>query len=126
MLKGAVEVCGTPYSIDNGNGYAEVVQDCVYQVYEPYCTYEVMDWAYDTSYTSNGSDMNPAWPSYSLSSDQRIAEETELYIINFSADGKLLEYQTTDYNEFTQCTPGSKWNITINAFDAVISIDPAN
>ena len=126
FVQGAVEVCGTPYSVDKGNGYAEVVQDCVYQVYEPYCTFEIMDWAYDTSYTSNGTDMNPAWPSYSLSSDQRVAEETELYIIDFNADGKLLEYQTTNYNEFAQCTPGSKWNITTNAFDAVISIDPAN
>jgi uncharacterized OB-fold protein len=125
-IAGSVEMCGTPYSVDKGNGYAEVVQDCVYQVYEPYCSYEVMGWTYDTTYTANGKDMNPYWPSYSLSSDQRIAEETELYLIDFNADGKTLEYETTDFNEFSACTPGSEWVITTNAFDAVLSIEPAN
>ena len=125
-VEGSVEVCGTPYSVDKGNGYAEVVQDCVYQVYEPYCTFEVMDWAYDTSYTSNGYDLNPSKPSYSLSSDQRISDESVLYRIDFSSDGNYYEYQTENYDEFAACTPGSKWILTTNAFDAVISIEPAN
>ncbi|MBI9047817.1 MAG: hypothetical protein JEZ00_00240 [Anaerolineaceae bacterium] len=126
FIAGAKEVCGTPYTVDEGNGYAEVVQDCVYQVYEPYCKFETMDWAYDTSYSANGSNMNPSWPAYSLSSDQRVAEEIEQYVITFSSGSSSYEYETTNQSEFSACTPGSNWILTTNAFDAVLSIDPAN
>jgi DNA-directed RNA polymerase subunit RPC12/RpoP len=125
-VEGSVEVCGTPYSVDKGNGYAEVVQDCVYQVYEPYCRFEVMDWAYDTSYTANGFDLNPSMPSYSLSSDQRVSEESVAYIVDFTSNGKNYEYQTEDFDEFAACKPGSEWILTTNAFDAILSIEPAN
>jgi hypothetical protein len=125
-VAGAEEVCGEPYTVDNGNGYAEVVQDCVYRVYQPYCSYQVTDWAADTAYTSSGNDMNPYWPSYSLSSDQRVSDELEQYSITFSSDSREYEYETTDYSEFSGCTPGSIWNLTVNSFNSVLSISPVN
>ncbi len=82
-VAGAEEVCGTPYTKDLGNGYAEVVQDCVYQVSEPYCSYETMAWQNDQQYSSSGTDMNPVWPDYNLTSDQRVADQTESYTVIF-------------------------------------------
>jgi hypothetical protein len=125
-VAGAVEVCGTPYTKDNGNGYAEVVQDCVYQVSEPYCSYDIMGWQSDQQYSSTGTDMNPFWPDYTLSSDQRVADQTESYTVLFSSDSKQYEYSPSTYSEFSVCEPGSEWNLTVNGFDSVLSISPAN
>lgn len=125
-VSGAEEVCGTPYTKDLGNGYAEVVQDCVYQVSEPYCSYDIMGWQNEDQVTSSGSDMNPYWPDYSLSSDQRATDQTETYTVVFSADSKQYEYSPSTYDEFSACEPGSEWNLTVNGFDSVLSISPVN
>ena len=72
------EVCGTPYTVDTGSGFGEVVQDCVYEVYDDWCTYSALDWqAYDVV-TLSGTDLirvgpKQAWRKTSaLASRQRI------------------------------------------------------
>ncbi len=61
-VKGSVEVCGTPYAIDMGNGYEQFVQDCVYQVYEPYCEYTVSKTGVIETRRAHGSGQNPELP----------------------------------------------------------------
>ena len=73
----STEVCGTPYTVDTGTGLGEVVQDCVYEVYDDRCTYTVMDWAVFDTVTLAGTDLNLSWPEVSLTDDQRQGDPTE-------------------------------------------------
>ena len=71
------EVCGTPYTIDQGSGVGEVVQDCVYEVYASYCSFDVLQWTVVTQSTVSGSDLFPYWPDLSLASGQQEGDAHE-------------------------------------------------
>ena len=120
----ATEVCGTPYSKDTGSGYAEVVQDCKYSVYEEYCAYTVDEWRILTTVKSQGNDLNPAWPTYELADNQRTGDQLETYKIVFQTDRGDYTYTTQDAQLFANCQPGSQWLLTINGFGQLVGIQP--
>lgn len=117
------EVCGTPYTVETGSGFAEVVQDCEYQVYADYCTYRVDDWAPVATQALQGNDLSPAWPSPNLSSNQRLGEQSETYACIFDVNGERYTYATDSAQEFQQCALGSTWTLSVNALGAVTSIE---
>lgn len=120
------KVCGTPYTVDRGNGYSEVVQDCQYEVYEDYCSYSVDEWTEIDTLVASGSDSAPLWPQISLASGQRAGEGQETYRIVFNTDDGQVVYQTSSAETFAAVQPGTRWNLTLNAFGDVVSIEPAN
>lgn len=120
------EVCGTPYNVDTGGGFAEVVQDCEYQVYEDYCSYTVDAWAPVSTVELGGIGLNAQWPSPALSSNQRLAEQTGSYQCVFDANGAEYTYTTESFEQFAQCQLGSQWNLEVNALGAIVSITPSN
>jgi len=122
----ATEECGEPYVEDTGTGVGEVVQDCSYKVYDDYCEYTVMDWVVVDTVTETGQDLNPAWPFLNLASGQREGLRNEDYTITFRGDGETYTYTTTDSNLFMLAEPGSRWNLAVNTFGAVQSIEPAD
>jgi hypothetical protein len=119
------EICGTPYTVDKGSGYGEVVQDCEFEVYADWCEYEVKEWQVVDEFTLSGNDLDPRWPAPQLSTDQREGERKELYECIFDTDGKTYTYKTRDTAEFAQCQIGSRWNLKVNKLNAVLSIEPA-
>lgn len=121
---GAREVCGTPYSVDLGNGYAEVVQDCVYEVYANYCEYTVKDWAVSEQLAASGEDLSPYWPQVALTGEQREGQRQASYLVYFLTDGGVVVFETSDEQLFSQMTPGSQWTIEIGAFGNVVSVQP--
>ena len=121
----ATEVCGEPYTIDTGTGLGQVVQDCVYRVYENYCTYTTMDWLPVETLVASGEDLRPYWPTFELANEQRQGNSTERYVITFSAAGDSFTYSTTDENLYLQAQPGSTWLLDINQFNHVVSAAPA-
>lgn len=121
----ATEVCGTPYTVDQGTGFGEVVQDCVYRVYAEYCRYSIRDWVEADTLTLNGSDSNPVFPQPQLSSDQRIGSQQAIYQIVFRAEGETYTYETSDESLFRQAQPGSRWVLDVNSRGRVVRIEPA-
>ena len=119
------EVCGTPYTKDKGSGYAEVVQDCSYEVYADWCDYTVKEWQQVNAATLTGSDLNPRWPTPQLMTDQREGPRQENYEIIFDADGKSYTYRTGDANLFGRCQIGSRWVLKVNQLGSVNAIEPA-
>lgn len=122
----SVEICGTPYQVDLGQGYAEAVQDCQYEVYQDYCEYVTLDWQQIDNITLQGNDNLPAWPDYQVAQDQRLGAERQSYQIIFETEGGQFTYETDNYELFQQCQPGSKWLLTINSFNQVVSIEPSS
>jgi ribosomal protein L40E len=120
----ATEACGTPYSVDKGNGFSEVVQDCKYNNYAESCSYTVDEWHKTDEAVLQGNDLNPAWPSPVLTSTQRQADRLEEYKVVFSSSKGAYTFTTTDSSLFAQCKIGTAWSLKINALNAVVSIQP--
>lgn len=118
------EVCGTPYLVDQGSGVAEMIQDCEYIVYDDYCEYSSIELAPVGMLEESGTDMSPFWPESRLNQDQELGERRETYQIDFTVDGESYTYETTNFNEFSRFTPGSTWQLEINGFGDIVSIEP--
>ncbi len=124
-LPGAEQVCGTPYTIDQGTGFGEVVRDCEYLLYDDYCEYTIMALQPVDVVTLSGDNLSPQWPVVQLQEGQQMGEREERYQIVFTVDGREYTYETSNPNEFAQFTPGGEWRLEINSFNRVVAADPA-
>lgn len=120
----AEEVCGTPYSVDTGSGYAEVVQDCEYHVYDDHCTYTVLEWNVVDTATLSGEGFGALWPDPVLTTEQRLGQERETYLVTFDTEQGNLVYSLSDYTVFQQFQIGTRWNLEVNSFGGVVSVEP--
>ena len=121
----SVEVCGTPYTVDTGSGYGEVVQDCEYQVYDNVCSYTVEEWRQVDTAVMSGSDQQPTWPEPILEAGQRVGESrSENYVIVFSSGDQTFTYTTSDLSLFQQAEVGEQWGLNVNTFGKLISVEP--
>lgn len=119
------EVCGTPYSVDKGSGFAEVVQDCEYRIYEDYCSYTILDWSVTDTAVLTGNNLSPIWPEPSLSSERRLGpSRNETYSVTFAAGNETYSYDADNVGEFLQYQIGSSWNLNVNTFGIILSVDP--
>jgi ribosomal protein L40E len=124
-VAGATEVCGTPYTVDTGSGYGEVVNDCVYEVYEDYCRYEVDEWSVLDTISSSGENDVPYWPTAQLADQQRTGQQNENYRIVFNLENSTKTYNTSDSQLYEQATLGSQWVLTLNGLGQIIHVEPA-
>jgi hypothetical protein len=120
-----VEVCGDPYTVDSGDGYGEVVQDCEYQVMDEYCTYSIEEWQVVDTVSAGGEGLDAFWPNPVAGEQRRMGSQVrETYTIVFQAGGETYSFQTDDYALFQQASPGSEWQLDVNRFGSVVSIQP--
>jgi ribosomal protein L40E len=123
-VSNSVEVCGAPYKVDKGNGVAEVVQDCKYEVHDDYCDYQVDEWHNGQPLVATGSGPNATWPPVTLTGKQREGTRSEHYTLTFLANGDQYTYETSDYAFYRQAKIGSAWTLTVNGFGSVVSAEP--
>jgi hypothetical protein len=122
----ATEVCGTPYTIDEGTGYGQVVQDCEYRVYDERCTYTVNEWSVARTERASGDDLTPVWPAVQLAGDsERRGAQDETYRVILVSDGETFTYVPETASEFGRFGPGSEWTVTVNGLGAIVAIEPA-
>ncbi|MCL4505928.1 MAG: hypothetical protein M1140_07900 [Chloroflexi bacterium] len=122
----AQKVCGTPYTIDQGNGTGKVVQDCKYNIMDSYCQYTAVEWVRVDAVVAKGSDLHPVWPTVISDTSQRAGPTVETYKVTFIAGDKTYTYSPHSAEEYARFTPGSKWTLQINALGNVNSVQPAN
>ncbi len=122
----STEVCGTPYTVDQGTGFGEVVQDCTYQVYAEYCTYTTSEWVVVDRAVLQGSDLSPRLAQPQLAENQRLGQASQEYTITFATDQGVFTYTTGDPDVFYQAAVGSQWNLTIGGAGRVIAAEPVN
>lgn len=120
----SVEVCGEPYKVDKGNGVAEVVQDCKYEIYDSYCSYTVDEWHTGSDQVAQGTDLNAYWPAVNVDNTHREGSRSERYTLYFIANGDEYSYETSDFQLYQRVKPGSAWKLTVNGFGTVVSIEP--
>ena len=121
----SVEVCGTPYTVDTGTGYGEVVQDCVYEVYDDWCEYTVQDWVGVDTLVLTGNDLNPTWPDIGVSASRREGERGETFQVVFATEERTYTHSVSDPDAFRQFEIGSRWVLTTNKLGGITSIEPA-
>lgn len=122
----AIEICGTPYTIDTGSGYGEVVQDCVYEIYEDWCTYTQIERMTVDAVTVTGFDLDPYWPQVTLIEGQTEGEGEETYEVVFQTEDRSYTFTTSDFNQFRQFQLNSSWVLNVNAFNTLVSVEPAD
>jgi hypothetical protein len=111
-------------TIDRGNGYSEVVEECHTET-QQYCSYTVDEWTTIQTYTLDGNDLYPMYEDPSLSSGQRLGQESEkLTVTLVTRDGARETYSPDSVSEFQRFTIGSTWTLKMNAVGGVVGIEP--
>ena len=118
------KVCGTPYTVDTGSGIGEVVQECQFEVLRPYCEYTVEEWRVVDEARLEGTDLNPSFANPELATEQRLGEQSAQYLILFQTDEGEYRYPVNSLEEFQQFIIGSEWQLNVNGFGQIVSIEP--
>ncbi len=115
------EVC-EEVTIDKGNGFAEVVQECRTET-EQYCSYSVDEWTTIQTYTLEGNDLFPIYENPSIFGDQRLGTASEDLTIYFSTSDGQQTYSPGSISEFQQFQIGSVWTLKLNVVGGVLSVE---
>ena len=114
------EVCQEK-TIDRGNGYAEVVQDCRTET-EQYCNYRRDEWQTLQTYTEQGNNLVPFLAQPGLAANQRFGGESVEYTVTFQTDDGQKSYSPDQLSEFEQFEIGSDWTVRLNPLGGVVSV----
>ncbi len=111
-------------TIDKGNGYSEVVEECHTET-QQYCSYTEDEWTTIQTYPLEGNNLQPVYESPNVSNGQRLGDPSEDLTVTFSTpDGQQETYSPGNVTEFQQFTPGSTWTLKMNAVGGIVGVEP--
>ena len=123
-VDGSKEVCGEPYSLDMGNGYEQIVQDCEYEVYEQYCDYVVTSIGVIDTKTASGSDMNPTVPNVDTRKGYTAGDQEATFSVTLrDENGKNYTINPPTLSKFRSYTVGDVYEIKTNWFGRITSME---
>ena len=108
-------------TIDKGNGYSEVVEDCHTETTQ-YCSYTLDEWQTIQTYTLEGNDLQPIYDDPNLASGQRIGDETEDLKVTFSTNKGDKTYSPGTISEYQQFDIGTTWTLKLNLVGGIVSV----
>lgn len=115
------EICEDK-TVDQGNGYAEVVTECR-TVSEQYCSYTVDEWTTIQTYDLDGNDLFPVYSDPTLASDQRVGSSSTELMVYFDTSSGQETYSPKSVDEFQQFQLGSVWTLRMNAVGGILSVE---
>ena len=121
-IKGSVEVCNDPYSLDSKNGNGTFVNGCVYEVYRPYCEYSVYKEIVLQTKKEKGEGLIPVMPAVDPQYKKGI-EKTTYMISARGDDGKIYSYFPRDINEYKQFAVNDRLQLEITSFGIVTNVE---
>ena len=110
----------TERTVDKGNGYSEVVEDCNDV---QYCSYTVDEWKTIQTYSLEGNDLQPVYDSPNVASDQRLGDESEELTVTFTTDDGTKTYSPDSITEFQRFDIGSTWTLKMNLVGGVVGVE---
>ena len=113
------ETSCTQKTVDKGNGYSEVVEECNDT---QYCSYTTNEWQTIHTYSLEGNDLQPIYDDPSLTSDQRIGNQSEDLTVTFSTDEGIKTYSPSSVSEYQQFDIGSIWTLELSLVGSVTGV----
>lgn len=121
-VENSVEVCGTPYAIDMGNGYEQFVQDCVYDVYDSYCEYTISRTGVIDTARANGSGPDPEAPY--VDSKYTTGNQSVSYTVQLrDENGRTYTLNPSSLSEYRTFTVGSEYEIEVNSRGRIVNME---
>jgi ribosomal protein L40E len=109
-------------TIDKGNGYAEVVEEC-HDESTDYCSYDVVEWQTIQNYPLEGYNLFPQYADPTFSTGQRVGAASETLTVTLDSDKGQFTYTPGSVTEFQQFELGSVWTVKLNALGGVVSVE---
>jgi hypothetical protein len=94
-------------------------------VKDDWCAYTQLEWTVVDKAEVKGTDFNPQWPLVKLAADQREGDRLEDYTVIFVSDGQEYRMGVSSADQLDDYTPGSRWELKVNALGGVVSAEPA-
>ena len=110
----------TQKTVDQGNGYSEVVEECDDV---QYCSYTLDEWQTIQTYSLEGNTLQPVYDSPSIASDQRIGNKSQNLTVTFATDDGTKSYSPGSISEFQQFDIGTTWTLKMNLVGGVVGVE---